>query len=235
MPREDWLRVYGSLHTTNGYAKPPWMIYDQFLEVVDTPGPILELACGNGLLLRYLFDLSGLALEPFGLDINRDAIAEARAIVFPDHDARFVHADLREGIPFAQEFTTILANPLYADQGYYEQVEGKIQKLYLNGTIESFTLNCWRSVAPEGKLILWCYDGHVAEIADDYDAFISAMRSTGIPFHEFESGPVRFWISGRKTRLSRDIDHEGTVGSTDLGVTLQQGPARQLLPRVEDA
>ena len=198
MLRGDWLETYGRLHTTNGYARPPWAIYDQFLKVVDAPGPILELACGNGLLLRFLSDLSGLRLEPSGVDINAAAIAEAKAVVFPDRPSCFVHADLRDGIPYRDEFATILANPLYADRGYYEQVGGKIQRLYLDGAIEALILQCWGRVAPGGKLILWCYDGHVAEIATHKDAFLAALTSTGIAFREVDSGPVRFWISGGK-------------------------------------
>ena len=60
MQREDWLRVYGGTARHERIREAPLGDYDQFLKVVDTPGPILELACGNGLLLRYLHDLSGL-------------------------------------------------------------------------------------------------------------------------------------------------------------------------------
>jgi SAM-dependent methyltransferase len=192
--------LYGGLHTTNGYAKPPWPIYDQFLKVVDTPGPVLELACGNGLLLRFLFDLCGLALEPYGLDINRDAITEAKRVVFPEREDCFVHADLRDGIPFRREFATILTNPLNADQGYYEQVGGRIQRLHDAVAVERYVARCWRSVAPGGRLILWCYDGHVKEIARDYEAFLSAIMATSIEFRAAESGPVVYWISDRKSK-----------------------------------
>ena len=150
-----------------------------------------------------MLDLSGLPLEPFGLDINRAAIAEAKAIVFPDRAACFVHADLREGIPFPPEFATVVANPLYADPGYYEQVNGKIRKLHLDGAVESLISSCWRALAPGGKLILWCYDGHVTEIARDYDALMAVMTSTRINLRELDSGPIRFWLSDRKRLMNQ--------------------------------
>src|SRR4051794_33613710 len=110
MQREEWFRTYGNSFTTNGYARPPWKIYEQFLKVVDRPGPILELGCGNGLLLRFLCDLSGHQLQPYGADINADAVREARAATFPDRADCFAHADLRDGIPFPGPFATVLAN-----------------------------------------------------------------------------------------------------------------------------
>ena len=135
MSRETWLQTYGSLYRTNGYSSPPWAIYDRFLGVVDRPGPILELGCGNGLLLRFLYDLSGQALRPFGVDIREARIREAKATVFPEREACFVPGDLRDGVHHTGLFTTLIVNPLYADQGYYEQIDGKIQKLYLDGSI----------------------------------------------------------------------------------------------------
>src|SRR5262249_52773938 len=120
MVRETWLQTYGSLHGTNGYSTPRWDIYDQFLGVVDRPGQILELGCGNGLLLRFLCDLSGHLLQPFGVDIKEPSIHEAKTIVFPEREACFVQGDLRDGVHHNGPFATLIVNPLYADQGYSE-------------------------------------------------------------------------------------------------------------------
>jgi tRNA1(Val) A37 N6-methylase TrmN6 len=197
MLRQKWLETYGSLYRTNGYSDPPWAIYDQFLGAVDRPGPILELGCGNGLLLRFLCDLSAYALLPFGVDIKEPSIREARTIVFPERAACFIQGDLRKGVHHTGSFATLIANPLYADQGYYEQVDGKIPKLYLDGSIPTLVKTCWQSVAPGGRLVLWCYDGHVAEIASQLEEFRAALASTGLAFQERESGPVTFWLSDR--------------------------------------
>lgn len=197
MSRASWLEKYGSLHRTNGYSFPPWDIYDQFLRVVDRPGPILELGCGNGLLLRFLFDLSGQPLQPFGVDIKEPSIREAKAVVFPERAASFIQGDLREGLHHAGSFQTLMANPLYADRGYYEQVDGRIPRLYLDGSIPLLVGRCWRAVGPGGRLVLWCYDGHVAEIAPQLEEFRATLAATGLAFREFESGPVSFWLSDR--------------------------------------
>lgn len=190
-----WIQRYGGYHQTNGYSFAPWTIYDQFLPVVDRPGPILELGCGNGLLLRFLCDHSGHALRPFGVDNKQDRIDEARTSIFPECPNSFVHGDLRDGIHHRGPFAVLMANPLYADQGYYEQVDGKIPKLHLNGTIEVLVLQCWKALAPGGRLILWCYDGHIAEIAPQIEQFRAVLSRTGITFREFESGPVTFWLA----------------------------------------
>lgn len=195
--RDAWLQTYGGLYETNGYSEPPWAIYEQFLRVVDRPGPILELGCGNGLLLRFLCDLSGHTLRPFGVDIKEARIREAREAVFPGREACFVQADLRGGVYHPGPFTTLLVNPLYADQGYYEQIDGKIPKLYLDGSMRALVMRCWESVAPSGRLILWCYDGHVVEIAPQLEDFRAMLAATKLAFREIESGPVNFWLCDR--------------------------------------
>jgi SAM-dependent methyltransferase len=147
--------------------------------------------------LRFLCDLSGYSLQAFGVDTKEPSIREAKTLVFPEREARFIQGDLREGVPHPGSFATLLVNPLYADQGYYEQVDGKIQKLYLDGSIRRVVLKCWQSVAPGGRLVLWCYDGHVAEIAAQLDDFRASLAATGFMFREVESGPVSFWLSDR--------------------------------------
>jgi SAM-dependent methyltransferase len=198
MEKEAWFRAYDAYYSTNGYENPPWKIYEQFLKVVQGPGTILELGCGNGLLLRYLCDLSGHELQPFGVDINAAAVHQARTAIFPNRPDCFIHADLREGMPFPGTFAAILTNPLNADQGYYEQVDGKIRKLHLDGSIEKFIRRCWQSVSPGGQLVLWCYDGHIVEIASCRAQFDAVLAGVGIAFREMESGPVNFWVSERK-------------------------------------
>lgn len=193
--KEAWVQRYGGYHQTNGYSFPPWTIYDQFLPMVDRPGRVLELGCGNGLLLRFLCDLSGLDLQPFGVDNKQARIDEARSIIFPEYSSSFVHGDLRDGIHHCGPFDVLMVNPLYSDPGYYEQVDGKIPKLHLNGSIEALVLRCWKEVAPGGRIILWCYDGHIAEIATQLDQFRDLLTGTGINFQEFESGPVTFWLA----------------------------------------
>lgn len=197
MSREAWLKKYGELYRTNGYSSPRWDIYEQFLGVIDRPGPILELGCGNGLLLRFLCDLSGYSLQAFGVDIKRPSIHEAKTVVFPEREACFLQGDLRHGVYHRGPFATLMVNPLYADQGYYEQVDGKIPRLYLNGSIQALVTRCWQSVAPGGRLVLWCYDGHVSEIAAQLDDFRATLGATGLMFREIESGPVSFWLSDR--------------------------------------
>ena len=194
-PESVWLERYRECYRTNGYAHAPWYLYMQFLKLFEAPGSVLEIACGNGLLLRYVKDVSGVALEAYGEDINGEAIREAQRLTFPECPEHFVQADLREGIPFPRTFDTVLANPLYADQGYYEQVGGKIQRLHLDGSIEAFIARCWQAVAAGGRLILWCYDGHVREIDPFADGFAKALEKTGIKLTRQDSGPAVFWIS----------------------------------------
>jgi 23S rRNA A1618 N6-methylase RlmF len=131
------------------------------------------------------------------VDIKEPSIREAKTIVFPERHDCFILGDLRNGVHHTRSFTTVIVNPLYADQGYYQQVDGKILKLHLDGSVQALVIQCWRSVAPGGRLVLWCYDGHVAEIAAQMDEFRTTLAATSLPFRELVSGPVSFWISDR--------------------------------------
>lgn len=200
LPEQTWIDQYGWRHATNGYARPPWRIYRAFLSQLTVAGKTLELGCGNGLLLRFLGDYrprkdQACSYEPFGVDLNRDAIEEARECIFPQRPDAFAQGDLRDEVPFALQFDLVLANPLNADQGYYEQVDGKIPKLYLDGRIETFVQKCWDVLKPGGVLFLWCYDGHVTEIAEYMYQLRTILNNFDVGFVEKDVGPVRSWRS----------------------------------------
>lgn len=200
LPDESWIERVGWRHTTNGYARPPWRIYRAFLSQMGTLGRTLEMGCGNGLLLRFLGDHSSdnRAFEPYGIDLNRDAIAEARSAIFPHRPHAFLHADLRDPLPFEPNFDLVLANPLNGDRGYYEQVDGKIARLYFDGGIEALIQRCWSAVTLGGRLFLWCYDGHVEEIAPQMDRLRGTLEKFNCGLVEKDIGPIRTWQSAPK-------------------------------------
>jgi tRNA1(Val) A37 N6-methylase TrmN6 len=195
MKKADWFKEYSSYYRTNGYSTPPWHLYDLFLEVVSRPGAILELGCGNGLLLRYLYDHSNKHLLPYGLDIRTSAIEEAKRVIFPERAAFFLRSDLRQDIPFNNRFSTIIANPIYADKGYYEQKEGRLQSLYLDGSIEDLISRCYFSLDNEGVIVLWCYNRQIEEIgsqAQELEKHI--FTSCCLKIQRIKTDIVVFWL-----------------------------------------
>ncbi len=58
-------------------------IYDLFLSLIDRGGRVLDLGCGNGLVLRHLVENSEFELEPYGLTSSRSTLRQAREVVLP--------------------------------------------------------------------------------------------------------------------------------------------------------
>lgn len=157
---------------------------------------MLELGCGNGLLLKYLCEHRGLALQPFGIDRNERAIATARRYVFPDRAASFEVGDIRTATVRWPPFRTVITNPLYADAGYYEQVGDRIQRLHGGGVIADYVRRCQSLLAPGGALVLFCYRGQLEEIERYRDRFareLSAFEHTEVVM---PSGGVTFFVGG---------------------------------------
>lgn len=73
----------------NGFREYPKEIYDVFLKVITKDGKILDLGCGNGLLLKHIMKNSGGHIVPYGVDFIEESINQAKTIVHPEHSENF--------------------------------------------------------------------------------------------------------------------------------------------------
>jgi SAM-dependent methyltransferase len=169
--KEDWFFRRAALFSQNGYRLPPRGMYQAILELVDRPGSILELGCGNGLLLRFLHDHAKHRLDCCGIDINEAAIQTAQTQVFPEQPQAFSVGDVRTYAPRPGQHSLILANPLYADPGYYQQQSGQIQRLSGEGFISQYVERCLAGLTHGGRLILFCYTDQLRQIAPFRELF----------------------------------------------------------------
>ena len=118
----------GNLYRPNGFENLPENIYQAFCEQIDKNGKILDLGCGNGLMLRYLMEATGYKLIPYGIDFIKPPIKQAKEVLHPQYAAHFVVGNVidysfKSG-PFDFIFATIHhIHP--ADRGKYLQ---KIKK-----------------------------------------------------------------------------------------------------------
>lgn len=73
----------------NGFAKYPEEIYDLFLRQVNHDGKVIDLGCGNGLMLRHLLTRSEHKLIPHGVDFIEKSIKQAREAILPLYAENF--------------------------------------------------------------------------------------------------------------------------------------------------
>lgn len=132
-----------------------------FLKVIDHPGSILDLGCGNGLLLRALVENAPHTLVPFGVDFLAESIEEARTIILPEFRENFWAANIAEFDFLNREYTYILTCPAY--------LHPDATRTFLSACLEYLE-------APRGKLILYEYCD--VEIVLHYKQLVSRSGET---------------------------------------------------------
>lgn len=85
-----WKNNDGSdLYRPNGFKSYPENVYAAFCQQIDKNGKVLDLGCGNSLMLKHLMEHSGYQLIPYGIDFLELSIKQAKEIVLPQYAANF--------------------------------------------------------------------------------------------------------------------------------------------------
>lgn len=136
-----WGQEFNRIIVTNGFTSYPKAIYDQFVSIVKGPGKILDLGCGNGLLLRHIVKNSRFKIIPFGVDFIKKSIEQARTIVFPEHKNNFKVCNFIDFDFPGQRFNYIIFTPYDL---YLDDWKAFFKKLKL-------------ALLPKGQIIFYCY------------------------------------------------------------------------------
>lgn len=101
----------------NGYLNPPVLTYISILPLIDVDASILDIGSGNGMLLKFIVEFSNHKITPYGIDVKKEAINEARHKIFPEYADNFVVGDIDEPINFRNKFDIIICNPFHSSKG----------------------------------------------------------------------------------------------------------------------
>ncbi len=83
-----------NFYRPNGFTALPEGAYRAFTAEIDRNGKVLDLGCGNGLMLQYLILTCGYKLIPYGVDFMELSIKQAREIIHPQYPKNFVVANV---------------------------------------------------------------------------------------------------------------------------------------------
>jgi SAM-dependent methyltransferase len=125
----------------NGFQELPQKIYQIFSQEIDKNGNVLDLGCGNGLMLKYLIETSGHKLIPYGADFMEPAIKQAKEIFHPEHSGNFFLGNIID-YPFKKNFFNFIFTAPH-------HVLSKDREKYLK--------NIWASCKKNGKIIFYQY------------------------------------------------------------------------------
>lgn len=133
--------------------------YSLFLQAIDRPGTILDLGCGDGMLLRYLIDNSELHLVPFGVDFLPRSIQQAKICVLPQWQKHFFVSNVNSVEFYDLAFDFVITSTDYVAS--HERSE-YVQKLL--GLTKS-----------DGCLLLYDYIG-----SGVFDEFVERINDIGL-------------------------------------------------------
>lgn len=95
--RDYWKYNDGSDYVRpNGFTDIPEQVYNCFCREISGNGKILDMGCGNGLLLKYLMDHTAYKLLPFGIDFCRPSIKQAQSLIHPTFKNNFRICNIRD-------------------------------------------------------------------------------------------------------------------------------------------
>jgi SAM-dependent methyltransferase len=89
--KEYWKNSDGTdLIRPNGFKKYPIFVYTALCQQVDKDGKILDLGCGNGLMLKHLMQYSGYKLIPYGIEFLKDSVKQAKETIHSQYKNNFL-------------------------------------------------------------------------------------------------------------------------------------------------
>jgi len=113
--REKLRRMYwegndsSDLLRPNGFREYPEEVYNLFLSLID--GDMIDLGCGNGLMLRHLVERSRFRLVPHGVDFIEESIRQAREVVLPEYAENFWVANVADADLGEESYDFIFFDP----------------------------------------------------------------------------------------------------------------------------
>jgi len=137
-----WKENDGSdIFRPNGFSEYPHEVYDVFLGLIDHDGRVIDLGCGNCLMLRHLTTRSEHKLIPYGVDLIEESIKQAKEVILPMYAENFIVAnivDIDLGVNF---FDFIFFDPYHV---HSDDMEGMIDKLL-------------KACKPGGRIVFYTY------------------------------------------------------------------------------
>lgn len=142
----DWFNQYEDSFSVelNGFESKPIISYISILPLINNGGKILDIGCGNGMLLKFICEFSGYNFQPYGIDWNFVAIENAKTIVLPEFSDNFLLKNIDNYMPLKDKFDIVICNPFHSQK-----------------SIKQTILSCKKMLQNKGRLILRVHNDNI--------------------------------------------------------------------------
>jgi 2-polyprenyl-3-methyl-5-hydroxy-6-metoxy-1,4-benzoquinol methylase len=125
----------------NGFNEYPEEVYNLFLSLIDHDGRVIDLGCGNGLMLRHLVTRSKHELVPYGIDFIEESIKQAKEVILPQYAENFEVGNIVDTDFDIGFFDFIFFDPYNV---HSDDMQGMIDRLL-------------KACKPGGKIVFYTY------------------------------------------------------------------------------
>jgi len=129
------------IYRPNGFQEYPEEIYNLFLDLIDHDGKVIDLGCGNGLMLRHLVTRSKHNLTPYGVDFIEESIKQAKEKILPNYAQNFTVSNIIDVDLGINSFDFIFFDPYDV---HPDDMQAMIDRLI-------------KACKPNGKIIFYTY------------------------------------------------------------------------------
>jgi len=119
--------------------------YISTLPLIDRDGKIIDLGCGNGMLIKFIMEFSGHTFIPYGIDIEHKPIKHAK-IIHHEYAHNFRAYDINNYDFSEGPFDIIISSPSYAPN------------------MRKYTYTCVENLAEKGRLIYRMHDDVIRKL-----------------------------------------------------------------------
>lgn len=90
-----WKTNHNDFVIPNGFTNYPLETYNYFSNILNNKVQVancklLDICCGNGLLLKHLMDTCNFEIIPFGIDFQTKSINQAKSKIHKEHKDNFI-------------------------------------------------------------------------------------------------------------------------------------------------
>jgi SAM-dependent methyltransferase len=156
----------------NGFPRLPRPVYDLFASQVVQGGKVLDLGCGNGLMLKYLVDVSPNRVVPYGVDWLERSIAQARHVVLPEFEGHFFVANLVDYDFADAPYRCIFVAP--------DDVHPDDREQFFRTAVDA--------LSDDGRIVFYCYRDVLDNQAVSWPGDLHGL--TTLPLEQIDSDPV---------------------------------------------